>query len=218
MADTKQDQVIVGNPKSFALTQGNTYDVIERDGRKITIVNDNNVTSTYYASVFKDEGKSKAKAEAKPKAVVLPTTPEIMESFNYDLENGTIGFEVQGNPFVFATGLGNASTNISCGVRQIFGLNNFIDSCTEYLEENLPHIPAELRDEIVDAMFVAGVKALMENVTQVAMFLASTNTNYAEFSRLDAQLSPMTVASHTRMNPNSNNEIKVWVLDQQFTN
>tara|TARA_R110000851_G_scaffold315229_3_gene477580 strand:- start:8445 stop:9092 length:648 start_codon:yes stop_codon:yes gene_type:complete len=211
------DKVKVGNPKSFALTQGKEYDVIARsaDSKKITIVNDNNITASYFGSVFQNAGNVEKKA-AKPKAVVLPTVEEVMSTFHYDIGNGNVSFSVQGAEYEQSVVLGNASSNISCGIRQIFGLNTFIDSFTEFFENELNHIPATLRDELINAMLKASIMNIMENTTQVAMFVASTNTNYAEFGRIDAQLTPMTVSSFSRMNPNSGNEIKLWVLNQQF--
>jgi len=209
-----KDVVIVGNPKSFALTAGKEYNVLARDGKKISIVNDNNITASYYLSVFRGEGKA---VKPKEKAVVLPTVEEIMATFNYDIGEGNVSFQVQGLNHSIDTTLGNAGSAISCGIRQIFGLNIFIDVFTEYFEEEaLAHLPAELRDTVIDAMFLESVKKIMQNTTNVGMFLASTNTDYAEFDRIEAQFADLTIMNHTRINPNTGNEIKVWVLDQQF--
>tara|TARA_R110000822_G_scaffold302649_2_gene426965 strand:+ start:17514 stop:18143 length:630 start_codon:yes stop_codon:yes gene_type:complete len=205
-------KVIVGNPKGFALTQNKVYDVIEREGRKITIVNDNNITTSYYASVFKNEGKEVVKAAPK-----VPTVDEIIETVVIDLGQGAITFSISGAQFVVNNTLGNAGTNISCGIRQIFGINTFYDVFTEFLENEAAQLPAALRAQLVDALFKESVERLMQNVeTQVGLFTASTNTNYNEFTRIDNVLTPMTVANHTRINPNSGNEIKLWVLDQQY--
>ncbi len=210
--------VVVGNPKSYALTAGKAYPVISVTGRRITIVNDNNITAAYMASVFRNEGKEEAIAKAAPKAVVYPTVDEILATFNYNITEGNISFDVQGNAVVINASLGNSGTSISCGIRQISGLNDFFEICTEYFEQELGHLPAELRDSIIDALFTASVLKFMENVTSVGLFLASTNTNHTEFARINALLAPYTVQSHTCDNPNSGNEIKLWVLEQQFDN
>ena len=207
------EKVVVANPKSFALTQNREYPVISKSDRKITIVNDNNITASYYSSIFKDIVTAPKKKE--PQAVVLPTVDEIIATFAYNLAANTISFSVQGTEHTIPYNLGNSGTSVSCGVRQISGLNEFFDVCTEYFEDNIDVLPVDLRNQVIDAMFGGSILAVMTNTTEVAMFILSTNTNYDEFSRIDAVLSIFSVADYTRNNPNSGNDIKLWVLNQQ---
>lgn len=206
--------VKVANPKNFALTQGKEYEVLARDGRKITIVNDKNVQAAYFCSVFENEGAEPKKAA--PKKPALPTANQVLDTFVYNMNANRIEFVVLGANFSIDIILGNSGTDVSCGIRQIFDINNFYDTLTEFFEEELPHIPVELRNTIIDGMFRKSVETVMHNVADtVGMFIVSTNENTDYFPRVDSQLQPLTVASHSRVNPNSGNPIKLWILNQQ---
>lgn len=206
--------VRVSNPKNFALTQGKEYEVIARNGRKISVINDNNITAEYFASVFQGEGAEVAPSKEK-KAPVLPTVQEVLATFIYDFNNNRLSFNIQGNNFTIDFVLGNSSTLISCGIRQIYSLNDFYDTLTEFFEEEISQIPAQLRNDIIDAMFVKSVEAVMQNVAgQVGMFVLSTNENTDYFPRMDNKLQPLSVVTHSMVNPNSGNPIKLWILTQ----
>lgn len=207
--------VKVVNPKHFALTKGKEYDVLSTEGRQVSIVNDNNVTSSYWLSLFAEGKKDKEVAEPEP-VVVIPTADVILATLI--VSTTEINFTVNGSNYNTLNILGDSGTQISCGIRQISNVNAFIDVITEYIESELEELPAATRNEVVMAIFRKVILAQMQNVTAVGMFLVSTNTNYSEFARIDTILTEFTVASYTRENPNSGNEIKIWVLDQQFDN
>lgn len=220
--------VKVANPKNYALTQGKPYEVLERDDNRVKVVNDHNVQAWYSKKLFFNGGKNLSDAQLQqaleendmaPVAPAVPAFPDVnqvLEGLNYNIDAGRLEFTVGDNAHTVPIQLGNSSTEVSGAMRQIFKINDFYEALTEYLEENVEGADAAWRAAFVDGAFSKGVKALMANVQDtVKYFMVSTNENYASFNRINGVLTPLTVASDVSVNPQTGNNIKVWLLRQQ---
>ena len=216
-------KVKVGNPKDYNLTQGKLYELIQRDGNKLLIINDNNVQAFYYKTVFIGDGAEVKEEAQKPVAVAAPVKPAfptinaISKTFKYDLDNGKLSFSIDKDQHELELMLGNSGTEVSPAIRQIFHINEFYDSLTEYLENEIEDLTPKMRTEMVDMFFKMSVEAVMKNVkASVNMFVASTNTNYANFKSLCAILDPMSLGKFDKKNLKTGNNIRLWTLNQQF--
>lgn len=200
--------VTVKNPKSFALTKSKKYEVLAEENNRVRIVNDNNIQAFYSLKLFKD-----------PKPVV-PILEEVKNSIVFDYNGGNnpqLTLTILGEAYSIPAELSMGESPISCGIATIKHINRFMTRKLAFIEAlNINGIDLPFKQNVVKAMFETAILGTMDaKAATYSMFLLSTNTNFDNFAMIDDILGAMIVADYTTMNPNSENEIKLWVLTQQ---
>ena len=198
----------VKNPKKFALTKGKKYEILDEQENRVRIVNDNNIQAFYGKSLCEDP---------KPK---VPVLEDVVNSVVFDPNNGPDGqvtITVLGQAYTTAINLECERPKISCGIREVWGLNGFATGLAAFLAAiEVVGMTAPFKKAVVKAMFEATILGIMEEEAEEAgIFMLSTNTNGPNFGLINDVLQPMAVTDYTAMNPGSENEIKLWIITQQ---
>ena len=204
---------ICTNPKNYKLTQGKVYEILDEEDGYFLLVNDSNKTVRYYSDLFDD-----VIAIPDEETIVLPPPParteaDVISSLNVtcgdqrctvtyvDLNNQTVNFQT--------STIGISGTEISCGIRQISGINNIlssIDNNVSTADDDL----LELRKEIVKRVISLLIRANRGNTRWMLM---STNYDdlYEDYFDVFDSLAQTNLGWEN--NPNSGNEIKLWVFN-----
>ena len=202
---------ICTNPKNYKLTQGKVYEILDEEDGYFLLVNDSNKTVRYYSDLFGDI--EEAVEEVAPPPPPARTEADVISSLNVtcgdqrctvtyvDLNNQTVNFQT--------STIGISGTEISCGIRQISGINNIlssIDNNVSTADDDL----LELRKEIVKRVISLLIRANRGNTRWMLM---STNANviYEDYFEVIDSLAQTNLGWED--NPNSGNEIKLWVFN-----
>lgn len=191
------------NSKNYKLTEGKVYSIIEENNGYYFLVNDNNRTVRYDSSLFEDEahGIVPPPPPARTEADCINSISQNTNSISYvDLNNETITIN---------TTVTREGSYISCGVKEVVGLNgvmyNILDNVDTEEDDML---------DLIDALFRAALENIKSQFPACRFLLLSTNNDTAHedfFTILDSES-----VSHTEWenNPNSGNDIKVWILQR----
>ena len=202
---------ICTNPKNYKLTQGKVYEILDEEDGYFLLVNDSNKTVRYYSDLFGDI--EEAVEEVAPPPPPARTEADVISSLNVtynnnrcnvmyvDLNNETINFSTE--PINVAT------SSISCGIHQLYNINAVMDSIDDNVltdEDDL----LELRKEIVKrviSLFIRNKRA------STRWMLMSTNYDGDFEDYFDVFDSLAQTNLGWENNPNSGNEIKLWVFN-----
>lgn len=199
------------NPKNYKLTQGKVYKILDEEDGYFLLVNDSNKTVRYYSDLFDDveeavEGVAPPPPPARTEADVISslnvTCGDQRCTVTYvDLNNQTVNFQT--------STIGISGTGISCGIRQISGINNIlssIDNNVSTADDDL----LELRKEIVKRVISLLIRA---NRGTTRWMLMSTNNDdsYEDYFEVIDSLAQTNLGWEN--NPNSGNDIKLWVFN-----
>ena len=202
---------ICTNPKNYKLTQGKVYEILDEEDGYYLLVNDSNKTVRYYSDLFDDI--EEAVEEVAPPPPPARTEADVISSLNVtcagqrcsvtyvDLNNQTVNFQTS-TIRIFGT-------DISCGIRQISGINHIllsIDNNVSTTDDDL----LELRKEIVKRV----ISLLIHyNRGNTRWMLMSTNNDdiFEDYFDVFDSLSQTNLGWEN--NPNSGNDIKLWVFN-----
>ena len=199
------------NPKNYKLTQGKVYEILDEEDGYYLLVNDSNKTVRYYSDLFDDI--EEAVEEVAPPPPPARTEADVISSLNVtsggqrcsvtyvDLNNQTVNFQT--------STIGISSTDISCGIRQMHGINDIlssIDNNVSTADDDL----LELRKEIVKRVISLLIN---RNRGNTRWMLMSTNNNdtFEDYFEVFDSLAQTNLGWEN--NPNSGNEIKLWVFN-----
>ena len=202
---------ICTNPKNYKLTQGKVYEILDEEDGYFLLVNDSNKTVRYYSDLFDDV--EEAVEEVAPPPPPARTEADVISSLNVtannvgctvtyvDLNNQTVTFQT--------SSIETSGTGISCGIRQMSGINDVlasIDGNVSTTDDDL----LELRKEIVKRVISLLIN---RNRGNSRWMLISTNSNsiYEDYFEVFDSLAQTNLG--WEVNPNSGNEIKLWVFD-----
>ena len=199
------------NPKNYKLTQGKVYEILDEEDGYYLLVNDSNKTVRYYSDLFDDV--EEAVEEVAPPPPPVRTEADVISSLNVtcngqrctvtyvDLNNQTVNFQTNT--------IGISSTDISCGIRQISGINNILSSIDNNVNTNEDDL-LELRKEIVKRVTSLFIR---HNRGNTRWMLMSTNNDdsYEDYFEVIDSLAQTNLGWEN--NPNSGNEIKLWVFN-----
>jgi len=195
-------QVKCVNPKNYRLTVDNEYSVEDTNDDFYLVINDNGKQVRYSKDLFED-------------VILEDTIEQILERVSLNPNRVINSFSIDGNNITFnnTTLLGCFdNTHLSCGIGFITNINEAYNrihtALIDYVNEN--------RSDLVQQVFKKLFKLNVERINQPKLFyLSSTNTNYIHFEAIDSVLSQFTVSGITGHNPNSGNEIKLWVMTKE---
>ena len=199
------------NPKNYKLTQGKIYEILDEEDGYFLLVNDSNKTVRYYSDLFGDV--EEAVEEVAPPPPPARTEADVISSLNVtcggrrctvtyvDLNNQTVNFQT--------STIGISGTNISCGIRQMFGINNVLSSIENNVSTEDDDL-LELRKEIVKRVTSLFIH---HNRGDSRWMLMSTNNN----SSFEDYFEVFDLLAQTNLgwenNHNSGNDIKLWVFN-----
>ena len=148
---------ICTNPKNYKLTQGKVYEILDEEDGYFLLVNDSNKTVRYYSDLFGDI--EEAVEEVAPPPPPARTEADVISSLNVtcngqrctvtyvDLNNQSIGFQT--------STIEISGTNISCGIRQISGINDIlycIDNNVNTDEDDLLELKKEIVNRVISLL------------------------------------------------------------------
>lgn len=211
-----------GNNK--LITKGNEYEVIAETENRFTLLNDKGIQKNYARNLFKVEIIPLVK-----KVDIIDGLEAETSMINSDANAGfSILIKIKDkDDYTYEEShlLNTLTSDISCGIKTVSGVDslmNFVDNFKEdfsnYLDENIEDFKIDedfdfdsFYKEIVDLL----INDLIEEHRNECLFLLlSTNVANNEFYNADV-IESLNENSETDLfgiNPNSDNDIKLWVL------
>lgn len=202
---------ICTNPKNYKLTQGKSYEILDEEDGYFLLINDSNKIVRYYSDLFDDV--EVVETIAPPPPPPARTEADVISSLNVtynnnrcnisyvDLNNQTINFTTE--PINVAT------SSISCGIHQLYNINAIIESIDDNVNTDEDDL-LELRKEIVKRVISLFIRNKRANTRWMLM---STNNDdlYEDYFEVFDSLAQTNLGWEE--NPNSGNEIKLWVFN-----
>jgi len=185
----------------YKLTVDNVYEVIKSEDDYYFLINDNGKTVRYGKSLF-EEVEDEVLVVAEP---IKRTEQDMIDSIVYTGDNITYR-DLNDNEVVIDNVMNNADTDISCGISQIYNIDNQIEEITDNLPEDDDYL--NLRKALITAV----IKGYAIDDKTQAMWLMSTaiedhtEEDLATFNELAGTV------SQDKVNPNSQNVIRMWVF------
>lgn len=216
----KKECINIGGNKSITL--GNEYEIISETETRYTLLNDKGVQKNYSKNLFEDI------------VIAAPVIP-VLDGFDVETsvtsQHGMVNFEIvikleNNQDFVFGRYILNVTeSNISCGIYTASGVDglmsymtNFKDDFESYLEQNKNLFTIdedfdfeEAYQEISDSL----IEDLINSLSKKFLFLLlSTNiNNNGDYNELIINsLNQFSEEPLLGINPNSNNDITLWIL------
>lgn len=201
-------KVTCNNPKNYALTRNNEYEVLRQEGDFLIIINDNDRAQRYSAELF-GEVQEEPIAPAAP--VVPRTEADMINSIRID-GDGTMVFNDLQNDEIFIEPRIDTSDRMeaSCGIGDCFGIDEVCIAIDEVVND--------LDDDYIalrKALLTKRLEYDIENPEEDrGMFIISTAINNID----DRYIEVLDLASDTQSdvvrNPNSGNQIKAWIFNK----
>ena len=202
---------ICTNPKNYKLTQGKVYEILDEEDGYFLLVNDSNKTVRYYSDLFGDI--EEAVEEVAPPPPPARTEADVISSLNVTYNNNrcTVNYvDLNNNNVNFTTdSIMVATSSISCGIYQLYNINAIMESIDDNVNTDEDDL-LELRKEIVKrviSLFIHNKRA------STRWMLMSTNydDNFEDYFEVFDSLAQTNLGWEN--NPNSGNEIKLWVFN-----
>ena len=201
------------------ITVGNKYEVISETDNRYVILNDKGIQKNYSKNLFKEVGYKQNN---------LVEEVDIETDVNIDINEISFKIKVKidgFNDFLYEDKVACLlDTDISCGIKQISGLNdimifdqNFRDDFNEYILENNIDLGEELDlNELFNETIAALFDDLLSELSETCLYaLLSTNLDNNEVYNDNVIDVLNNIADNETLvggNPNSGNEIQLWVL------
>jgi len=201
------------------ITVGNEYEIISETDNRYVILNDKGIQKNYSKNLFK---------EVEHEQNNLVEELDIETDVNIDLNEiyFKIKVKIDGfNDFLYQDKVACLlDTDISCGIKQISGLNDimifeqdFRDYFNEYILENNIDLGEELDlNELFNETITALFNDLLSKLSETCLYaLLSTNLDNNEVYNDNVVNALNNIAENEILvgdNPNSGNQIQLWVL------
>ena len=205
---------ICTNPKNYKLTQGKVYEILDEEDGYFLLVNDSNKTVRYYSDLFDDViAIPDEETVAPPPPPPARTEADVINSLNVTYNNNrcTVTYvDLNNETVTFQTNIiGISTTNISCGIHQMHNINDVLSSIENNVNTDEDDL-LELRKEIVKRVISLFIHNKRANTRWMVM---STNNNdtFEDYFEVFDSLAQTNLGWEN--NPNSGNEIKLWVFN-----
>lgn len=206
----------IGGKAFKNLTTNQTYPVILKDGDYLFVRNNKDSVQKYHQKYFNNIMIPTTVPVAPP--VLAPLTEqEMIDSIS--VNNSIVTFRAP-NRVELAFNVGNllhaTNTSISCGIYQLYGINNLSNTILDLLEGNgFEDDYDELYKALIRKSLSHEVVTDLLNNEVFAFTLISTNEDETEL--LEYALDSISITTTNWVNnPNSGNNIKLWVLDNDW--
>ena len=202
---------ICTNPKNYKLTQGKVYEILDEEDGYFLLVNDSNKTVRYYSDLFGDI--EEAVEEVAPPPPPVRTEADVISSLNVTYNNNrcTVNYvDLNNNNVNFTTDSINVATSsISCGVYQLYNINAIMECIDDNVNTDEDDL-LELRKEIVKrviSLFIHNKRGS----TRWMLMSTNNDVSYEDYFEVFDSLAQTNLGWEN--NPNSGNEIKLWVFN-----
>ena len=205
---------ICTNPKNYKLTQGKVYEILDEEDGYFLLVNDSNKTVRYYSDLFDDvEETNEPFEEVAPPPPPARTEADVISSLNVTYNNNrcTVDYvDLNNNNVNFTTDSINVATSsISCGVYQLYNINAIMECIDDNVNTDEDDL-LELRKEIVKrviSLFIHNKRGS----TRWMIMSTNNDSSFEDYFDVFDSLAQTNLGWET--NPNSGNEIKLWVFN-----
>jgi hypothetical protein len=189
--------------RGYSLTEDQEYDVIKREGNFIFVNNDKDKLARYSAEMFEALVPPPPPPPARTEADCIASITNNGSQTRYvNLSNETkiisCDFEII-----------NALNAFSCGVKMVVGINDTMNTINNVTQTDQNIAGDDLLD-LQKALFKSHLKNYMRRQNSNAgIYLVSTNLNHNEdLVTVIDEIADF--QSESELNPNSDNQIKVW--------
>jgi len=177
--------------KGYKLTLNKEYDDVTRDGNRYTMRNDSGARVTYATNLFEE-------ILPEPEVVVEPTLEDDLDKITVTVSGTEFEVNIDGESVFLVA----RESHISCGIREMEGINTLSDS--------ILNADLNFKPQCVHYIF----KSICDLMSDWATFLLlSTNINHEGF---DEDMLPilhlLSDSVSEAMNPNGGNDIEIYVL------
>ena len=210
------NELICTNPKNYKLTLDKKYVVVIDEGETIMIVNDSNKTVRYYKDLFQEVVEEEIIPEPEPE-IIARTEQDLIDSITHtDVMTKFIGFDNEEIIIENSLSITDNINSFSCGIKNLINISsqaNIINNVVENLEVDSEEDLPLLHKALTLACFKNYMRHNLNNGSNAGIYLMSTNVTNNEYMDEETfnifdEISDF--KSEPELNPNSNNEIKVW--------
>ena len=199
-------QVRCVNPKNYKLTLNSQY-LVEEDGDFYLVVNDNGKNVRYAQDLFED-------VQVVVQQPVIPEPPRRTEQDcinSININGRTISYtDINNNNISFEWNYGYSDTNISCGIEQLYRIDNLMNSISDNVNTDGNDF-----EDLVEELFVRTLKRVISTrENRFVLISTAYNDEYEDFYNHLGDLS--CAETDWLENPNSGNEIKMWTINNEF--
>ena len=204
---------ICTNPKNYKLTQGKVYEILDEEDGYFLLVNDSNKTVRYYSDLFDDVIAIPDEETIAPPPPPARTEADVISSLNVTYNNNicTVNYvDLNNNNINFTTEpIDVATSSISCGIHQLYNINAIMESIDDNVNTDEDDL-LELRKEIVKrviSLFIHNKRA----TTRWMVMSTNNDDSFEDYFEVFDSLAQTNLGWEN--NPNSGNEIKLWVFN-----
>lgn len=186
--------------RGYSLTNDQEYDIVKREGEFIFVNNDKDKLARYSIAMFQlPEPPPPARTEAD---CIASITNNESQTRYVNLNNETK--IINSNFDLIAAG-----NQFSCGAKMVVNVNNAMDNINNITQSDQDIAGDDLLD-LQKALFKSHLKNYMRRLgNSSGIYLVSTNLNHNE-DLVTAIDEIADFQSESELNPNSQNQIKVW--------
>ena len=208
------NELICTNPKNYKLTLDKKYTVVIDEGETVMIVNDNNKTVRYYKDLFQE---IEEEVIPEPEPVVVRTEQDLIDSIASDSLNTTyVDFNNQIVHIHNHLQCLSNENSFSCGIKNVINIGDQIGEIYESIEETADSQGEDLElltKAVIKHHFNNYIKYCGNNNFNAGIYLMSCNINGDD--GLDEEVVDILneisdFNTEPELNPNSDNEIKLW--------
>lgn len=235
------EKLICKESKNYKITPGTEYEVLRNEREYVIIRNDNNKVVRYAKNLFDSipdiqeepapvaprRGRPRNQERPQPAAQAVPVVnrnlslEEIIQSIRLSTEEEGIllkfNTSIQNNNNVFSEiafeyGILNLdeSANCSCGVTDGSGVDGVFGEIENIVSE-INHLNADQKNALMKELFKRTIKFMIDHCSRGQAFvILSTTTDDEVLVDALSEMSHMT--TEPRENPNSGNQIMLWVI------
>lgn len=202
--------------ENYKLTEGKIYNSESESRDFYKLLNDNNIGVRYAKRLFTEVVVNGAEEPPRPIAAVPPPPPPALTEADLvnsiEINNNSVSFvDFDRQRKHVANCFSRDNSAISCGVTQISGINPQIQEVDSFFD---------LDDDdfitIRKALFRACIQEYVRSETGLirGFIFGMLSTNISDNDLLSILDELADTATTAKRNPNSGNEIKVWVMSK----
>ena len=207
------NELICTNPKNYKLTLDKKYTVVIDEGDTVMIVNDSNKTVRYYKDLFEEVEEE---VIPEPEPVVIRTEQDLIDSIvSGGLRTTYVDFN---NQTIYITNYLqclNNENSFSCGIKNITNIGDQIGEIYETIADTIEEAQEDLElltKAVIKHHFKNFIKYCGSHGFDAGVYLMSCNINGDGLDEevVDILNEISDFNTEPELNPNSDNEIKLW--------
>lgn len=207
-------ELICTNPKNYKLTLDKKYTVVIDEGETVMIINDSNKLVRYYKDLFEEVEEE---IIPEPLPVIVRTEQDLIDSIVTSNGTRTTYVDFDGEIIEIGNYLNtiNNDSDFSCGIKNITNINSQINGIYEVIEETSEKAEEDLpllTKAVIKHHFKNYIRYKSNNGYNGGIYLMSCNTTGGGLDEevVDILNEISDFNTEPELNPNSNNQIKLW--------